>query len=57
MDHSDGWLSVKLTMTESVHFTEDYRDPLGDEASDPVAMGWNPPGLVGGDAGLHQFIV
>jgi CubicO group peptidase (beta-lactamase class C family) len=45
-----------LDMTVSVRFTEDYLDPLGDVARYRVAMGWNPPGLIGGEAGLHQFI-
>lgn len=45
-----------LDMTVSVRFTEDYLDPLGDVARYRVAMGWNPPGMIGGEAGLHQFI-
>lgn len=45
-----------LDMAVSVGFTEDYLDPLGDVARYRVAMGWNPPGIVTGEQGLHQFI-
>lgn len=46
-----------LDMTVSVRFTEDYLDPVGDVARYRVAMGWNPPGAIGGETGLHQFII
>lgn len=46
-----------LDMTVSVRFTEDYLDPMGDVARYRVAMGWNPTGVIGGEAGLHNFVV
>lgn len=54
--YGDATVRHVLDMTVSVRFTEDYLDPLGDVARYRVAMGWNPPGLIGGEAGLHQFI-
>lgn len=54
--YGDATVRQVLDMTVSVRFTEDYLDPLGDVARYRVAMGWNPPGLIGGDAGLHQFV-
>lgn len=55
--YGDATVRHVLDMTVSVRFTEDYLDPLGDVARYRVAMGWNPPGVIGGEAGLHQFIL
>jgi CubicO group peptidase (beta-lactamase class C family) len=55
--YGDATVRHVLDMTVSVRFTEDYLDPMGDVARYRVAMGWNPPGAIGGEAGLHQFIV
>lgn len=54
--YGDCTLRHVLDMTVSIRFTEDYLDPLGDVARYRVAMGWNPPGPVTGDEGLHRFI-
>ena len=54
--YADATARQVLDMTVSVRFTEDYLDPLGDVARYRVAMGWNPPGLVTGEEGLHGFI-
>jgi CubicO group peptidase (beta-lactamase class C family) len=54
--YEDCTLRHVLDMTVSIRFTEDYLDPLGDVARYRVAMGWNPPGAVTGEDGLHRFI-
>lgn len=54
--YADCTLRHVLDMTVSIRFTEDYLDPLGDVARYRVAMGWNPPGAVKGEDGLHRFI-
>ena len=54
--YADCTLRHVLDMTVSIRFTEDYLDPLGDVARYRVAMGWNPPGAMGGEDGLHRFI-
>ena len=54
--YGDCTLRHVLDMTVSIRFTEDYLDPLGDVARYRVAMGWNPPGAIADDKGLHAFI-
>jgi CubicO group peptidase (beta-lactamase class C family) len=54
--YADCTLRHVLDMTVSIQFTEDYLDPLGDVARYRAAMGWNPPGAIGSEDGLHRFI-
>ena len=54
--YGDCTLRHVLDMTVSIRFIEDYLDPLGDVARYRVAMGWNPPGAIADDRGLHAFI-
>jgi CubicO group peptidase (beta-lactamase class C family) len=53
---ADCTLRHVLDMTVSIRFIEDYLDPLGDVARYRAAMGWNPPGPVAAEDGLHRFI-
>lgn len=54
--YADCSLRHVLDMTVSIRFTEDYLDPLGDVARYRAAMGWNPPGAIASEDGLHRFI-
>ena len=55
--YADCTLRHVLDMTVSIRFIEDYLDPEGDVARYRVAMGWNPPGALKGEEGLHAFLV